>query len=97
MKDSLKIVIAGATGYIGLELVKILLKHPKAKILYLCASKSIGKSINYFDKKIKSSSLPKITNIDKVNWKGIDVLFTALPNGEAQKIIKILPKKYYTN
>ena len=28
MKDSLNIAIAGATGYIGLELIKILSKHP---------------------------------------------------------------------
>ena len=39
MKDSLKIAIAGATGYTGLQLTKILLKHPKVKISYLCAQK----------------------------------------------------------
>ena len=44
MKDSLNIAIAGATGYIGLELIHILSKHPKAKIIYLCAKKSIGKT-----------------------------------------------------
>ena len=49
MKDSLNIAIAGATGYVGLELTKILSKHPKTKIIYLCASKSIGKSINPFE------------------------------------------------
>ena len=43
MRDSIKIAVAGATGYIGIELVKILAKHPKAKIIYLCAQKSIGK------------------------------------------------------
>ena len=53
MKDSIKIGIAGATGYIGLELIKILIKHPKAEIIYLCAQKSLGKKINEFDKKIK--------------------------------------------
>ena len=37
MKDSLKIAIAGATGYTGLELTKILSTHPKVKIQYLCA------------------------------------------------------------
>ena len=52
MKDSLNIVIAGATGYVGLELTKILSKHPKSNILYLCATKSIGKSIQIFDKSI---------------------------------------------
>ena len=44
MKDSLNIVIAGATGYVGLELVKILSRHPKVKISYLCANKSSGKN-----------------------------------------------------
>ena len=92
MKDSLNIVIAGATGYIGLELVKILSKHPKVKIVNLCATKSIGKSIYPFDRKIKKRNLPKISKIEKVHWKSIDVLFTALPNGEAQKISKFIPK-----
>ena len=46
MKDSLNIAIAGATGYIGLQLIKDLLKHPKVKISYLCATKSVGKSIS---------------------------------------------------
>ena len=91
MKDSLKIAIAGATGYVGLELIKILSKHPKAKIVYLCAQKSIGKSINIFDKRIKKNNLPKISRIKKVDWKKINILFTALPNGEAQKIAKQIP------
>ena len=91
MKNPLKIAIAGATGYVGLELVKILSKHPKAKILYLCGSKSIGKRIYHFDKKIVKKKLPKITNIKNVNWNYIDILFTALPNGEAQKIANNLP------
>ena len=92
MKDSLNIAIAGATGYIGLQLIKLLLRHPKVKILYLCATKSIGKSIYTFDKKIIKKKLPKITRVEKVNWKYVDVLFAALPNGEAQKIVKILPQ-----
>ena len=92
MKDSLNIVIAGATGYIGLELVKILSSHPNVKIIYLCATRSIGKSINSFDKRIKNKNLPKISKINHVNWKNVDVLFTALPNGEAQKIANVLPE-----
>tara|TARA_B100000029_G_scaffold149464_1_gene144727 strand:- start:8055 stop:9080 length:1026 start_codon:yes stop_codon:yes gene_type:complete len=93
MKDSLKIAIAGATGYVGLELIKLLIKHPKVKILYLCAQKSIGKSINFFDKEIKSNKLPKISKINKINWNKINILFTSLPNGEAQKLAKKVPEK----
>jgi len=93
MKDSINIAIAGATGYIGLELIKILSKHPKAKILYLCATKSIGKSIFSFDKKISKKKLPLISKIEKIDWNKIDVLFTALPNGEAHRIANFLPSK----
>ena len=53
MKDSLKIVIAGATGYTGLELTRILSTHPKVKIEYLCAQRSIGRTIYLFDQNIK--------------------------------------------
>ena len=93
MKDSINIAIAGATGYIGLELIKILSKHPKAKILYLCATKSIGKSIFSFDKTISNKKLPPISKIEKIDWNKIDVIFTALPNGEAHKIANFLPSK----
>ena len=59
MKDSLNIAIAGATGYVGLELIKILIKHTKVKILYLCATKSIGKNIYSIDKKNSIRSFNK--------------------------------------
>ena len=91
MKDSLNIAIAGATGYVGLELIKILSHHPKATFVYLCAQKSIGKSINIFDKQIKKRNLPKISEIKKIDWSKVNILFTALPNGEAQKIAKRIP------
>ena len=92
MKDSLNIAIAGATGYVGLELIKILSKHPKVKILYLCANKSVGKKIYTFNKKIIKKNLPIISKINDIDWDKIEVLFTALPNGEAQKIAKIIPQ-----
>ena len=91
MKDSLNIAIAGATGYVGLELTKILSRHPKVRISYLCAQKSIGRNINSFDKTIKNKNLPKISNIKNINWDKINIIFTALPNGQAQKIANIMP------
>ena len=49
------------------------------------------KKISYFDKSIKSK-LPKISKFNVANLKYVDVIFTALPNGEAQKISKSLLK-----
>ena len=91
MKDSLNIGIAGATGYVGLELIKILSNHSKVKIIYLFAKRSVGKKINTFDKKIIKKSLPRISKLENIDWNKIDLLFTALPNGEAHKIARIMP------
>ena len=87
----LKALIAGSSGYIGIQLVKLLLKHPNINIKYLCGNSSKGKSINYFDKSIKNKKLPKIIKFDNDLLNDIDLVFTALPNGESQKIAKILP------
>tara|TARA_Y100001970_G_scaffold278762_1_gene384950 strand:- start:755 stop:1783 length:1029 start_codon:yes stop_codon:yes gene_type:complete len=88
----LNIVIAGATGFVGLDLIKFLSNHPKVNIKYLCAQKNIGKKIQYFDKRIRKN-LPKISKLQTVDWSKIDILFTALPNGESQIISKILVNK----
>ena len=88
----INIVIAGATGFVGLDLIKFLSNHPKVKIKYLCAQKNIGKKIQYFDKRI-TKNLPRISKLKSVDWTIIDILFTALPNGESQIISKTLMNK----
>ena len=92
-KKKLNIAIAGATGYVGLDLIYLLSNHPKVNLMYLCAQKSIGKKINLFDPRIKKK-LPKISNLKMVKWNEIDILFLSLPNGQAQKIISNLYYKY---
>ena len=89
----IKIAIIGATGYTGLDLVYLLSNHPKVKIMYLCATKNIGKEITYFDKRI-TKNLPKISKINKINWNNLDLVFLSLPNGKAQEMIKRTFNKY---
>ena len=88
----LNILISGSTGYIGVQLVKLLLNHKKVKIKYLCGSSSIGKKISYYDKSLLGKKLPSIVKFEKEYLKKVDVIFTALPNGEAQQISKYLLK-----
>ena len=88
-QKKINIVVAGATGYVGLDLVYYLSKHPKVNISYLCAQKNLGRNIKYFDTRILKN-VPKISNLNNVRWDSIDLLFLSLPNGEAQKTIKKL-------
>ena len=89
----LNALIAGSTGYIGIQLVKLLLKHKNINIKYLCGNSSKGKSIYYFDKSLKNKKLPKITKFQKSYLKEVDVVFTALPNGAAQNMSNNLLSK----
>jgi N-acetyl-gamma-glutamyl-phosphate reductase len=90
-QKKINITVAGATGYVGLDLIYYLSKHPKVKITHLCAQKKIGTRIGDFDKRLKKNIL-KITSVKDVNWNKVDLLYLSLPNGESQKIIKKLFK-----
>ena len=89
----LKALIAGSTGYIGIQLIRLLVNHKNVDIKYLCGHTSIGKKISFYDRKLKLKKLPKITKFNKKYLNDVDVIFTALPNGEAQEISKYLLKK----
>ena len=84
--NKINIAVIGATGYTGLDLIFMLSKHPKVNIINLCATKNIGKNINFFDKRIKKK-LPKISLVNTIQWENLDLAFLSLPNGEAQNLI----------
>ena len=90
--SKINVLIFGATGYIGVQLTKILIHHKKVNIKYLCGSSSIGKKISSFDRSLNKYKLPKIVKFNKSFLSNVDVVFTALPNGESQKISKLLLK-----
>ena len=89
----LNALIAGSTGYIGVQLIKLLIKHKNINIKYLCGNTSVGKKISFYENSFKLKNLPKITKFNKKYLKEVDIIFTALPNGQAQKISKNLLKK----
>ena len=89
----LNVLIAGSTGYIGIQLIKLLLKHKYTKIKYLCGNTSVGKKISYFDKSLHNKKLPKIIKFNNKYLNDVDIVFTALPNGEAQEISNNLKPK----
>jgi len=89
----LNVLIAGSTGYIGIQLIRLLVDHKNINIKYLCGNSSVGKKISFFDNSLKSKKLPKITKYNKQYLNYVDIIFTALPNGGAQEISKNLLKK----
>src|SRR6056300_168467 len=82
----LNALIAGSTGYIGVQLIRLLVNHKYINIKYLFGNSSVGKKISFYDKSLSSKKLPKIVKYNKKFISNVDLVFTALPNGEAQDI-----------
>ena len=90
----LNALVAGSTGYIGVQLIKLLVKHKYINIKYLCGNSSVGKNISLYDKSLSKHKLPKIVKFNKKLLKDIHIVFTALPNGEAHDISKNLSNNH---
>ena len=65
----LNVLVAGSTGYIGVQLIKLLVKHSDIKIKYLCGNSSVGKNISSYEKSLSSKKLPKIIRYNKITFK----------------------------
>ena len=84
MSGKYNVLINVASGFVGLELIKILSNHKFVNLKYLCSRGSIGKSINSFLKNKIKKKLPLISDIHKADLGDVDIIFSALPHGEAQ-------------
>lgn len=86
--------IIGASGYGGIQLVKILLDHPEVEIVYLGGDSSAGKQYAYIYPHLTHSFNLTVESIDlDVVASRCQIVFLGLPNGLAcQMAEKLLAK-----
>ncbi len=92
MATKAKIGVLGASGYTGSELVRMLLRHPRAEIVLLTAERSAGKQMREVFPQFSPYELPTLVALDGLDWKALalDVVFCALPHATTQKVLKDL-------
>src|SRR6516225_2028265 len=85
-----KIGVLGASGYTGAELVRLLLRHPRAEIALLTADRRAGQEMRAVFPQFSPFALPKLVAIDSIDWSkaALDLVFCALPHATTQKVIK---------
>lgn len=89
----LKIGIIGATGYTGEEIVKILLRHPFAKVMYLAAKIDKAVPISDIFPHLKGKIDLTCDNLDvKKALELCDLIFLAVPHTVAMQIAPIFLK-----
>lgn len=80
--------IAGAAGYSGLELIKLLVNHPEVNIVKLFGHGSVGNRIDEMHPALKGVIDLEIEKYSEDKLKEVDLLFAALPSGQSMEIIK---------
>jgi N-acetyl-gamma-glutamyl-phosphate reductase len=85
-----KIAVLGASGYTGAELVRLLLRHPRAEIVLLTADRRAGQEMREVFPQFSAVKLPKLVSIEGIDWSAsaLDLVFCALPHATTQKVIK---------
>ena len=93
MSEKISVAILGATGYVGLELVKILSKHSNVDIVFLGTEKSPNIEIQKFYSSIDNFSLPKTQLNRDFDYNIADTVFLALPHSVSNEYVKLFYNK----
>ena len=89
----INIGIFGGSGYGGSELLRILLFHPNADIVFVTANEQAGKPVGEVHRNLNGLTQLSFTrtteDLEAVN--DVDLVFLALPHGQAMDVIPRLP------
>src|SRR5580765_1432349 len=90
----IRTAIFGGSGYGGSELLRILLFHPNAEIVFVTANEHAGKAVGDVHKNLLGLTDLVFTHApdDLSKLEEIDIAFFALPHGQALDIVPKLPK-----
>lgn len=77
--------IVGGSGYVGGELLRILTGHPEVEVIQVTSRSHLGEYVYQVHPNLRKRSSLKFT--DPETLEPVDVLFLALPHGQAQHLI----------
>ena len=89
----IKAAVLGATGYAGIELVRILSNHPEVSIEFLGSQSFDGKKISEVYHNFEHVLDVECKELDLDAVAKCDVAFTALPHGASKTVIPQLIEK----
>jgi N-acetyl-gamma-glutamyl-phosphate reductase len=87
----LRIGVIGASGYTGADLIRLAAAHPNIEIGPLAAGAHAGQTLAEVFPHLGRIDAPTLTRAEETDWRGCDAVFSGLPHGAAQDIIKTLP------
>jgi N-acetyl-gamma-glutamyl-phosphate reductase len=90
MNNKIRIGIFGGSGYGGSELLRILLLHPNAEVVFVTANEHAGKHVAEVHRNLDGLTHLKFSIASDIS-ADVDCAFFALPHGQAMDVIPGLP------
>jgi len=88
---SLSVAVAGASGYAGGELLRVLASHPDLEVTTVTAHSNAGQRLIDVQPHLRSLAHLTLTDTTPHNLAGHDVVFLALPHGKSGELTAHLP------
>ncbi len=87
----LRVGVVGASGYVGGEMLRLLVTHPKVEIAMVTSRQHVGEYLHRIQPALKGFTELTFSELDydKMADK-CDLVFTAVPHGTATEIVKAL-------
>lgn len=86
----IKVGIVGGTGYTGVELLRILVQHPKVKLTVITSRQESGVGVDELFPSLRGYVALKFCDPAQADLSKCDVVFFATPNGIAMQQAKAL-------
>jgi N-acetyl-gamma-glutamyl-phosphate reductase len=93
--STISIGILGATGYTGAELIRLLKKHPDAKLSFVSSQSYAGKKMSEVFPELKCICDDILISPEEASEKSIDCLFSCLPHATSAALCNPFIKKGY--
>src|SRR6478736_10191351 len=85
-----RVAVAGASGYAGGELLRLLLGHPEVEIGTLTGHSNVGESLGGLQPHLVPLADRVLEETSVETLAGHDVVFLALPHGESGPLAALL-------
>ena len=89
--SSFRVAVAGASGYAGGELLRLLLAHPLAEIGALTAGSNAGERLGSLQPHLTPLADRMLADTTAATLAGHDVVMLALPHGQSSPLAAALP------
>ena len=87
---NLKVAIAGASGYVGGELARLIAEHPQLELVKVTANTNAGEKFINLHPHLRSFAHLELVATTAENLAGHDVVFLALPHAKSAEVAALL-------